>query len=52
MLWQRIKEEFGWTWPHLQNLVGYAFFQAIYRILRKDIPASFQSRETLIQALR
>ena len=50
--WRWAKQELGWTWPHLQNLCGYAFFQAICGLLSKDAPASLRSREALLQALR
>ena len=52
VLWRWTKQEWGWAWPHVQNLCGYAFFQAIYGLISKDIPASFRSQETLLQALR
>ncbi len=50
-LWLRVKEELGWTWPHLQNLSGFAFFQAICGVFKRDIPESFSSKESLLQAL-
>lgn len=51
-LWQRTKEELGWTWPHLKSLSGFAFLEALYDVVSKDLPFAFSSREKLMRSLR
>jgi hypothetical protein len=51
-LWLRTKEELGWTWPHLKSLSGFAFPEALYDVISKDIPFAFSSRDKLMRSLR
>ena len=51
-LWQRIEQELGWSWQHLVSLSGWPFVATLYRTFRRDIPATFSSRETLLRSLR